>query len=265
MKKISILISLLILLVSSQQVFSVKLPKPGKTDPRIKTFTYNPRDIYRINAHYGYSSHIIFASDENIEHVSIGDSLAWHIVPKANHLFLKPIEDHAGTNLTVLTNKRAYNFVLSAKEAKNIDDKTLTLAISFYYPEEELKRVLEAERKAKILDEENAEFINRERVDASNWNLDYTKKGSEVITPIHVFDDGKFTYFQFPPEIDIPAIFLVDENKKESLVNFHLNGKYVVVQKIGKQFILRHGDFATCIFNEQYQARLKPSSLPTAE
>ncbi len=104
------------ILIFSQGAFAEKEALPGKTDPRIKVFTYSARDVFKVRAHYGYASHIIFGEDENIEHVAAGDSLAWHILPKQNHLFLKPIEDNAGTNLTVLTNKRAYNFILEAKK-----------------------------------------------------------------------------------------------------------------------------------------------------
>ena len=47
-------------------------------------------------------------------------------------------------------------------------------------------------------------------------------------------------------------MFLVDENKNESLVNYHVSDNYLVVQRLGKQFVLRDGDRVTCIFNKAF-------------
>jgi hypothetical protein len=50
----------------------------------------------------------------------------------------------------------------------------------------------------------------------------------------------------------MPAVFAVDENGNERLVNFNVQGKYVVVSGLESQFTLRDGDTATCIFNETF-------------
>jgi type IV secretion system protein VirB9 len=271
MKTKGIVLFMIMLLVANA-AWAVKKPKPGKVDPRIKMLTYSPRDVYRIDAHHGVTTHIVLGEDETIEHVSAGDTLAWHIVPVANHVFLKPIEDKADTNLTILTNRRTYNFELRVRKTWGIADKNLSFGISFRYPEDELREAIAKERQLKraINDEEqyqNEQIIPERLVRAEQWNMDYSRKGSEEIAPSHVFDDGQFTYFQFPDEIDNPAIFMVNSKKEESLVNFHVRGKYIVVQRIAKQFIIRNGKLATCIFNEGFEQRKAPSRLPkiTAE
>ena len=265
-----VIISLLLLVCLGVQTHAVKAPKPGKVDPRVKTFTYSERDVYQIHAHYGFTSHIEFSPDEVIEHVSVGDSLAWHLVPKANHLFLKPIEDRADTNLTILTNLRSYNFELRAHSTKNVSDPSLTFAVSFRYPEVELKAAIaeeQARHEARLAARQAEQQIVSlsTSMDVPDWNLNYSRKGSEITAPVQVFDDGKFTYFRFANERDTPAIFLVDGDKKESLINYHVKGKYLVVQRIASQFILRHGDEATCIFNDSFDNLVEKSALPTAD
>ncbi len=260
---------LMFLFMSSGALAAMK-PNPGKVDPRIKTFVYSARDVYRVNAHYGYTTHIVLSDDETIEHVSAGDSLAWHIVPVANHIFLKPIEDRADTNLTILTDKRAYNFELRASKARDVSDRNLTFGISFSYPEDELKAALSRERQLHTAMQkeeayQNEQVIPDRLIRAEQWNMDYTRKGSEEIAPSHVFDDGEFTYFQFPKEIETPAIFVVNSKKEEALVNFHVRGKYIVVQRIAKQFMIRNGQLATCIFNQGFEQRKEPSKLPVAK
>ena len=241
--------------------YAAKQAVDGRVDPRIKTVIYSPRDVVVIQGHYGYSTHIVFAEDEVIQHLSPGDSLAWQIVPKNNHLFLKPMENDADTNLSVLTNKRQYNFELRANEASGPADRSLSFSIQFHYPEDEMMATLAAASADK--QRRDTEIIPDRDFSAGSLNFDYAMRGSDDIAPTRVFDDGKFTFFQFPPEVDTPAIFLVDRDNNEAIINYHVRGKFVVVQRIGRQFILRSGNAATCIYNEAYQNRLEPSELPT--
>ena len=102
---------------------------------------------------------------------------------------------------------------------------------------------------------EDTEVVVNRKTAATDWNLEYSYAGNTTLVPVRTFDDGEFTYFQFPSKIDTPAIFLVDDDKGESLLNYHVSGKYVVVQRLGKQFILRDGEKATCIFNDNFDGR----------
>ena len=254
------IVLLMLCLLPINYALAEKEATPGRVDPRIKTVTYNERDVVVLHGHYGYSTHVIFSPEEEIVHLSPGDSLAWQIVPKQNHLFLKPMENDADTNLSVLTNLRMYNFELRANEASSSADRSLSFAVKFHYPEDELRRAMaSAQQEAQIRD---TEVMPGREFAADSMNFDYSMRGAEEIAPTRVFDDGEFTYFQFPNEIDTPAIFLVDKEKKEAIVNFHVRGKFVVVQRIGAQFILRNGNLATCIYNDTYQDRFEPSELP---
>lgn len=250
---------LILILAVVPQAFAASVPREGRTDARVQTIVYNPRDVYQVTGHYGYSSHIVFAEGEEVIHVSSGDSLAWLTHPTGNILFLKPIEDNANTNMAVLTNKRIYNFELKASPYRS---NSQTFALHFVYPEDEFKaqlsQQLESERAAA------QEVVPQRRVDAGNLNFEYLRKGNEIIAPIRVFDDGEFTYFQFPPEIDVPAIFLLGNDGQETLINYHVKGQYVVVQKIGPQWVLRDGKNVACVKNDTYRARVQPSELSEA-
>ena len=247
-------IAVLILILFSGACLGAKTPTNGKVDPRIKHINYSEKDVYVIHGHYGYSSHIIFSPNERIMHVSPGDSIAWQISPKKNHIFLQPIEDNADTNLSVLTNKRLYNFELNAHEAKGPHDKTLSFVIKFNYPQDELNKKLAKENRLK---QESLLEIS-DKIDPESLNFNYTMRGEQDIAPTRVFDDGEFTYFQFDESIDTPAIFLVDKNKKESIINYHIEGSYIVVHRTAVQFILRDDDQAICIYNE---AKLAKASI----
>jgi len=104
------------------------------TDSRIKTYIYNPNEVYLLVVHYGFQSQIEFSKGEEVKTISLGDSYAWKITPLENRLFIKPMEKNIRTNLTILTNKRSYQFDIVAKELDGEDDQDLVYVVRFYYP-----------------------------------------------------------------------------------------------------------------------------------
>jgi type IV secretion system protein VirB9 len=113
---------------------------PITTDNRIKTYIYNPSEIYLLVLHFGFQSSIEFAKNEEIQTITLGDSYAWKITPLANRLFVKPMEKNIRTNMTIITNKRTYQFDIVAKELDDDDDeKDLVYVIRFDYPKKKYK------------------------------------------------------------------------------------------------------------------------------
>ena len=90
-----------------------------------------------------------------------------------------------------------------------------------------------------------------------SYNWSYSWAGDQRSKPVRIFDDGKFTYLQFADGQPLPAIFAVDENGEESLVNSHQRGQFTVVERREAQFSLRDGKFVTCIFDDTAAAPLK--------
>lgn len=109
------------------------------SDNRIKTYIYNPNEVFLLVVHTGFQSHIEFAKGEEIETISMGDSYAWKITPLANRLFIKPLERNIRTNMTILTNRRTYQFDIVAKELEGEDDPNLVYVVRFYYPSKKVR------------------------------------------------------------------------------------------------------------------------------
>ena len=227
-----------------------QLPESGPEDPRVRSIVYDPNQVVIIKGHYGFEQMIQFGDDEKIQSLSIGDSLAWQVAPNkaGNLLFLKPVEPKAHTNLAISTNRHSYAFELVAVNLlAEIDD--MNYVVRFKYPQDEDAKV--QAQLASIEHTKQQEVVPDRKVDPSAWNLDYTFQGKTELVPLHVFDDGTFTYFQFKEHQDMPAIFLVADGKNESLLNYHLSGKYVVVERTGKQFTLRSREGEVCVYNER--------------
>lgn len=217
-------------------------PRPIATDSRIRTVRYSPNEVYQFIGHYGYQSTIQFADDEKVLTVSIGDSVAWLINPAGNRIFLKPVEQNALTNMTVITDKRAYLFELHAEETQNVRDKNMIFEMRFIYPQSDAGTV-------EFTQFEALPDLNR---DAAKLNFHYTIRGSNIIDPIRIFDDGEFTYFEFRDKnAEIPAFFRVDGADNEEIVNFRKRGNYIVVERVASRFTLRRGPEILCVYNEK--------------
>ncbi len=232
-----------LLIIASTPSFALQEYRPLSVDKRIRTYTFNPNEIYSFTGHYGYQSSIEFSPEEKIGVVSLGDSLSWQVEPIGNRLFLKPVEPDATTNMTVITDKRVYNFELYAEEAEGIRDEDLVFNAQFYYPDYESAAVRSfASNATKMPDIEK---------EPQKYHFNYTLTGPENIAPMRIFDDGEFTYFQFRDKnAEIPAIFVVDSRGSESLINYRVLGDYIVVEQVSSQFTLRYGDDVVCVYNE---------------
>ncbi|MDH0616115.1 MULTISPECIES: TrbG/VirB9 family P-type conjugative transfer protein [Hyphomicrobiales] len=228
--------------------------RPGRLDPRIRSLPYSAEQVFLVTGTYGLVTTILFGADEDITQVVAGDTVSWQILTSADRrsLTLKPMEKDAATNLSVVTTKRTYSFDLRVNDTKAMQNQTFKLR--FTYPEDAgLKGTAELWKQAQDAQRNpNIKNIRRDKV-----NYDYGFKGSDGAKPLWVFDDGLKTFMKFTG--DIPAIFIVDAKRRESLVNYRREADYIVIDKVSRQWTLRFGtESETCLFN----LRTAPADVP---
>ncbi|MBO9557426.1 MAG: TrbG/VirB9 family P-type conjugative transfer protein [Caulobacter sp.] len=208
-------------------------------DPRIRTFAYSPDRVLRLTGFMGLQTMLEFAPDERIENVSIGDAMGWQVTPnkRADLLFLKPVDRAPATNMTVVTDRRRYVFEL-AVAAPKASTADAAYVVRFRYPETAPVAVPAPPVKPAPVARNNA----------------YTLKGAEALRPSTVFDDGVSTYFAWPQQIDLPAIFVVGADGVESLANAVVKDGYLVVDQLAPRFVLRSDKTQAVITNGAYGA-----------
>lgn len=217
-------------------------------DSRVRTFVYDPNEVFIFTGHYRYQSSIELSPEETIQSVSVGDSFGWQIVPSGSRIFLKPTEPDATTNMTVITDQRIYLFELHAEEAEGIRDNEMVFSVRFSYPDEGGVTNSVTEFAKEEIPDLSDDVL---KTDMENYNFNYTVTGSHLISPVKIFDDGEFTYIEFKDKnADVPAIFMVDGFGSESVINYRAAGNYIVIERVASQYTLRHGDDVACIFNE---------------
>jgi type IV secretion system protein VirB9 len=126
----------IILLIVAAINTSCLADEPITTDNRVKTYVYNENEVFPLVIFYGYQTSIEFAKGEEISTISMGDSYSWSMTPVGRRLFVKPLEENMHTNMTIITNKRAYQFDLFSKKIDGEFNNDLVYVMRFYYPEE---------------------------------------------------------------------------------------------------------------------------------
>jgi type IV secretion system protein VirB9 len=212
-------------------------PRPGPGDPRIHVVDYDPEAVVELRVALGYQLSLEFDPAERIENVAIGDSLGWQVTPnrRANLLFLKPMAPRPATNMTVITNLRRYTFELSLRPRSASRNAPFT--VRFLYPAPVVAYIAPPPPPPPPVER----------------NVAYSYEGSTRTLPIKVFDDGQDTYFSFRREEDLPAIYAVDPDGGEAVVNTRERDGYFVVDRIARGFVLRRGSEVTRIHNDGFR------------
>ena len=261
---------------------------PIITDSRVKTFVYNENDVFTVMTHYGYQSNIEFAKTETVKTVSVGDRVAWQVIPAGRRLFIKAMEENAHTNMTVVTNKRAYQFDLRASGRQPLHpNEELVYVVRFYYPESgvvspspaiysdqivapapmmpapvmaaPVAPVAMAPQMAPVLTPAVAAPAPMTPAAApapmaAAMNYNYTYTGPSEAAPVKIFDDGRFTYFSFTPDGKAPPEFYVitpDGRQNPIQPNYSPAGE-AMLPIVAPKIAIRRGAANIMVYNEQY-------------
>lgn len=245
------------LLVPTMAMAEITPPK-GDYDPRVRIVDYNPLNVVKLATFYGVSTHVQFADGETIRDVAVGDDQAWKVVPRGSHLFIKPQAEKADTNVTVITDKRTYQFALvvqprAVKDSTAWADPNLIFSLAFRYPDEEAAKAAASAQKEAL--QARLGEIKGKLTDATKegQNFDYWVAGSEEISPTAARDDGRFIYLTFTNNRDMPAVYSVDEQGNEALINTNvIDGNTIVVQRLVRRLILRKGIAVASVVNKSF-------------
>lgn len=243
-------------LALASPALAVVVPTPSPHDERVRSVEFNPRDVVRLDGMVGIATHIQLEPGERyVDHV-FGDSAGWHFAENANHIFLKPKAEHSDSNLTLITDRRVYYFELRYSDTRRSGTKLF--GVAFTYPETQVAQAAAEVERQRV----------REGFDTVRpINADYSMVGSRTIAPVNAWDNRTFTYFRFPGAVDIPAIFMVNADGSESIVNHHVEGPasdIVVVHKVAHQWVLRLGKEALLVVNDSYDPIGESNTTRTA-
>jgi type IV secretion system protein VirB9 len=250
------------------------LPAPTSaqpSDPRLKEIWYDPQAVVTIPVKRGIVTDIVLDVGESITDVASGlggdcskPESGWCIAAQAGgrHIFVKPKSTAgAANNLAVVTDRRAHSFRLEVLAEGDNRPPVYRLSVRAAPP-----RLLAASSPPSLIAPtllapeataaSPAEII-AERLAAApivlNANYSIAEgAGSQDIVPSLVYDDGRFTYLRFANNREVPAVFHVQGDGSETLVNVRMEGDLLVVDRISRQLTLRADSAVVGVWNEAF-------------
>lgn len=208
------------------------------TDPRLRVVDYQPTLVLPLTAFVGYHVHFEFAPGEYFVNLGAGDTSSLDVGAEGNHLLLKPKQPNGGTNLTILTNRRAYFIDYRAVgRAPRLDEAVYSIV--FRYPDSE--PALTAPAKASAAADAKLGGAR------PTLNTNYWYCGSAALRPIAAADDGLQLRLNFAPHAALPTIYVAEPDGEEVLVNTHVEDDSVVVHRLAGRLVLRRGREVGCV------------------
>jgi P-type conjugative transfer protein TrbG len=198
-------------------------PDPANFTDATQIYDYAPGAIYEVYGAPGFISTVLLEPGETILTVAAGDTTRWMVeqavggdVANARAMLLiKPTRANIRTNIVLVTDRRSY-----AIEAIATNGQIYSAQTAWRYPaavDNELAGGPAA------LDTLNFGYrIRTVRGFNPRWR------------PVRVFDDGRKTYIEFPPEMatsEAPPLFII-ENGEAGLVNYRVSGGRYVIDRL---------------------------------
>lgn len=256
-------------LVALSVVACVSQARAQAPDPRLREVQYDPKAVITVPVKRGVVAHIVLDADESITDVASGlggdcakAEAVWCIAAQSGgrNIFVKAkTAASAPNNLAVVTDKRTHSFRFVVLSDSDASPALYRLAIKAPIvrmvtgshpptPVPLLPAVPEAPSAAELV-------TNRLRAGPQVVNSNYSiaeGQASDDIVPALVFDDGRFTYFRFPGNREVPAVFHVLGDGAETIVNTRMEGDLLVVDRVSRRLMLRAGSAVVGVWNDAF-------------
>lgn len=200
-------LALIVLLFCGSAVAQIR-PVASGNNPMQQSVNYADGQTVILEASPGFQLTIELDPHEQITSAAAGDGASWQVSAprRASQFFVRPNPGAAPSNLTVVTNRRIYYFLLVARTQMTSSN---ALSVRFAYPQEAA-----AEQPAE---------------QPKNVSGSYRVRGAAPIRPSLIWDDGEKTFLDWPEGVEAPAIFAIDSAGNESLVNvYYRDGRFVI-------------------------------------
>jgi type IV secretion system protein VirB9 len=242
------LVSCALFLSVGASSYAIDVPVPARDDARIRTVMYKPQEVILIRVQRGVVTRIMLEADEKIRISVVGlsarcdnDADEWCInaTQDANQIFVRPRDGAVRNNMELHTSKRDYSFafevlpgVISHGKLKSDPQGTPPFfRVVLQYPRPAPALLSTADRAQAVDDLLRRVEVSTSRTLPSNLdpdygmspvqqlqsqrpqvrNINYSKQvlpNGQDAEPTAVFDDGRFTYFEFSGAREIPMVNL---------------------------------------------------------
>ena len=219
-----------------------------KTQAINANFIYDDDELFTILTRSVAVTHIRLQPDEQYEAIHAGDTERFIFHRFGNSIYIKPIISGITTTGHIRTNKRNYSFLIISVEPgenfhSNVSWDTPSLVVNEISPTERKKREVEEHAETVALIAED-----RDKPDIIAEFLSHTKEfydivGDSQIAPQYALSDKNKTFFKFADDQELPAIFALDGDGKQTVVNYSAKyGTLLIADRVADKWEFVLGD-----------------------
>ncbi|WP_246530178.1 TrbG/VirB9 family P-type conjugative transfer protein [Paraburkholderia podalyriae] len=244
-------------------------PYPAPDDSSLVVYDYDPDYLYPVLVRTNEETHLVFGPDEEVTGVYLSDTgKRWleHTALTKRDVFIEARLPGLDNAATIITSRRRYELDL-----RSSDNGTVYHRVSWYYLDTDAQMTagqvspFGIEYPGNAPAQRTGEQANGSaqagspgdarsggpRIALDQANFDYRLEGDASFTPVTVFDDGRFTYLQFPHHAELPAILLMDDKGHAEIASFvPLRNDLFEVQQIAPYgLLLKRGKEEVRVFN----------------
>jgi type IV secretion system protein VirB9 len=254
---------------------------PALADARLREVTYDPQAVVNVSAQRGVVTLIVLSEDEAIQEVATGlgadcskPESAWCVAaqPGGRTLFVKPKSGaHTPNTLSVVTSARTHAFRLQLLGDREGGTPTYRLVVKA--PQKSVPLPPPATEAAPVavsptVPTPSPQLVVKERLLAkpavlnSHYSIAEGEHSTDIV-PGLVFDDGRFTYFRYSGNREVPAVFQVLEDGRETIVNARMEDELLVADRVSRRLMLRSGSAVVGVWNDAFDLDGMPPSEGT--
>ena len=237
-------------------------PSLPYNDTRLAVFEFDPNLTYEIKTLDSLYTHIEIAPGDKIRGFYPSDTTRWkyHVAGNKERIFIKPTAPGLFNSVTMVTDRRVYELTfISGKEGDSWYKR-----VTWHYADERapsldsegmgggsgMDGVFEDIPAAKTIPGRPGVLpsaVEQEgdddsvKVDPASMHFSYSIEGNAAFRPVTVFDNGKFTWIRFSPNLqDMPAVFAIDAAGKAEIVDYvPRTGGYIMITKVLPGILLK--------------------------
>lgn len=200
------------------------IPTPNLENPRLQTAEWQAGQRIALTTLPMTGLTVMFDTGERIVNTDLDRQDVWRLALSSEgaSVHVTPLARDARGSLTVVTNRRAYQFSLQSDDTLNA-----ALLVRLVDPAHEVPPPLQPAPAPGI-------FTPPAQ---SSWT--YSLKGDHSVRPHSLSDDGARTRILFAPGQALPAVFAIGPTGEEEVVNGYMRGDAFEIDRVFDRLVFR--------------------------
>lgn len=197
------------------------VPMPGPETPRIQTADWRPDEPVVLTALPQTALTVMLEPGETIQRATLGGSSAWEVAvsAEADSFQITPLAGAEPANLTVQTDRRAYNFLL---------ETGISLQSAY------LVRLQFGESSP-----DPQAQSGQSPADLIGLDWSYRLRGDKSVRPAAIRDNGAKTVIEYEPGQALPAVFAIGPTGDEEVVDGYMRDGLFVIDRVHEELVFR--------------------------